>query len=253
MYAAANVQGLQDLVETLQSAPGPEARFGAFTQTMATLGIDQVNYGFFDPAAASAAEADVLYLSTMQRQWLEYYADRALHRTDPHVVKVRQGNLLPYRWGDRAVKALADPDQVGTAEETREAGIHSALCVPLAGPYDPRRPVAGMTLGSTLPETELMQITARIDGFLVALAHIFHDLSFSGLRQKKLGIKDLSPREHDVLCYLARGLRQSQIANRMGLSRATIEMHLAKARRKLKAATLPEAVARALTLQMIAL
>jgi DNA-binding CsgD family transcriptional regulator len=243
---------LQDTAVAVLAADDPAARFAALTGGLAALGINQVNYGFFDPAAASHAEADIVFLSTMRSDWLAYYADRALHVTDPHVVKVRQGNLLPYRWGETALSALDDPVQCNTALETREAGIRSALCVPLAAPFAPARPVAGITLGSTLPESELNKATAPLGGSLVALAHLFHHLSFGALTRTRLGVKDLSPRERDALTLLAKGLRQAAIADKLKVSRVTVEMHLANARRKLKAATLPEAVARALCWQMIA-
>jgi DNA-binding CsgD family transcriptional regulator len=55
----------------------------------------------------------------------------------------------------------------------------------------------------------------------------------------------LSPREQECLLRLAQGLRIDRIAERLGLSTVTVEMHLANARRKLRARTSPEAVARA--------
>jgi DNA-binding CsgD family transcriptional regulator len=55
----------------------------------------------------------------------------------------------------------------------------------------------------------------------------------------------LSPRERDCLLWLASGLRTREIAARMGLARVTVDLHLRNARRKLGAATLPQAVAKA--------
>lgn len=244
-------RAIQALMLALPAVSDPDARFALLTGTLAGIGFDQVNYGFFDPSAVAHVDARVLFLSTMRSDWLAYYADRALHRTDPHVVKVRQGNLQPYRWGEGALRALHEPEQVRTAQETREAGIRSALCVPLADPFAPAKPIAGMTFGSTLPETELSDATASLGGHIVALAHLFHGLSFGDLSRARLGIRDLTPRERDVMGFLAQGLRQSQIADRLGLSLATVELHLANARHKLKAATLPQALARALRLRAI--
>lgn len=54
------------------------------------------------------------------------------------------------------------------------------------------------------------------------------------------------PRERDTLAFIADGRRIDRIAELMGLARVTVELHLRGARRKLKARTLPEAVAKAI-------
>lgn len=237
----------QQAVEAMQAAPSAQARFAVVTQALGELGIDQVNYGFFDPAAASRAEAEVVFLSTMRSDWLEYYQDRGLHQLDPHVTLVRQGNILPYRWGDAQVEAIADDRALATAEETREAGLKSALCVPLTGPFDPRQAIAGMTLGSSLSEAELSRRVGSGAPYLTALAHVFHNLSLGSLLREAAGTTPLTSRERECLSFLAAGLRPDRIADRLGLARVTVDLHLANARRRLKARTLPEAVAKALT------
>lgn len=237
----------QAAVEAMQAAPTAEARFAAVTRALGDMGIDQVNYGFFDPVAASRAEAQVIFLSTMRPDWLSYYADRELHRTDPHVVLVRQGNVLPYRWGDAQVEAIEDDQTLSAAEETRDAGLRSALCVPLTGPFNPRQAIAGMTLGSSLDEAELARRVGTGGPYLTALAHVFHNLSLGTLLREAAGAGALTPREQECLSLLAAGLRPDRIADRLGLARVTVDLHLSNARRRLKARTLAEAVARAMT------
>lgn len=234
------------LIAAMVDAANPAERFRTLTVALGAIGVDQINYGFFDPAASRGVDAEVVYISTMRSDWLEYYQDHSLHLCDPHVVKVHQGNLLPYRWGDEQVASLDDPAIRRAAQETREAGIAAALCVPLTGPLDPTRPIAGMTLGSTLGEAELARLTSGSAARMVALAHVFHTLSLGALTHERMGVSRLSPRERDCLSHTAKGLRHDMVAWRLGLSRATVELHLGNARRKLKARTLPEAVARAL-------
>ena len=237
----------QQAVEAMQAAPTAAARFGVVTRALSDMGIDQVNYGFFDPVAASHAEAEVVFLSTMRADWLDYYQQRGLHQLDPHVTLVRQGNILPYRWGDAQVRAIADDRALVTAEETREAGLVSALCVPLTGPFDPSRAVAGMTLGSSLSETELAARVGSGAPWLTAMAHVFHNLSLGSLLREAAGAGVLTPRERECLSFTAAGLRPDRIAHRLGLARVTVDLHLANARKRLKARTVAEAVAKAMT------
>ena len=58
-------------------------------------------------------------------------------------------------------------------------------------------------------------------------------------------------REQRCLEMIARGLRVQAIANEIAVARVTVEMHLKSARDKLEAATLPQAVARAIELKEI--
>ena len=56
----------------------------------------------------------------------------------------------------------------------------------------------------------------------------------------------LSLRERRCLEMVARGLRIQAIADEIVIARVTVEMHLKSAREKLDAATLPQAVSKAL-------
>jgi DNA-binding CsgD family transcriptional regulator len=56
----------------------------------------------------------------------------------------------------------------------------------------------------------------------------------------------LSPREREVLVWLASGLRTAEIAHRMGIETVTVGYHLQRARRKLGARTREQALVLAL-------
>ena len=61
----------------------------------------------------------------------------------------------------------------------------------------------------------------------------------------------LTPRERECLTRLTAGDRVDRIAERLGLSNATVELHLANARRRLGARTSAEAVAKAVLLGLV--
>lgn len=145
---------------------------------MTRLGIDQINYGHFDPAAAQRDNARVNFLSTMSQSWLSYYAERDRHLSDPRVVKVRQGNLVPYKWSRPEMQLLDDPKVESTAHEIEEAGTVASICVPLAARHSPRLPVAGITFGSSLPERDLLQNVGAQTPLLIGLAFRSQLLSF---------------------------------------------------------------------------
>jgi DNA-binding CsgD family transcriptional regulator len=61
----------------------------------------------------------------------------------------------------------------------------------------------------------------------------------------------LTTRERECLLWLAKGLRNDRISERMGISNPTVEMHLAHARQKLGASTREQALAKAVALRLI--
>jgi NarL family two-component system response regulator YdfI len=64
-------------------------------------------------------------------------------------------------------------------------------------------------------------------------------------------VEALTPREHEVLVLLADGLRNREIATRLGISEHTVKFHLAAIFGKLAASSRTEVVRKALRLGLI--
>ncbi|MFW8637495.1 response regulator transcription factor [Cribrihabitans pelagius] len=75
-------------------------------------------------------------------------------------------------------------------------------------------------------------------------------LSWQGIQSAKdftlVNKRTLSPRERDVLCYLASGLQNGKISEAMGISDTMVSKHIFHAREKLGAQTAAQAVAMAI-------
>ena len=64
-------------------------------------------------------------------------------------------------------------------------------------------------------------------------------------------VEPLTPREHEVLVLVADGLRNREIARRLGISEHTVKFHLAAVFGKLGASSATEAVRKGLRLGLI--
>jgi DNA-binding CsgD family transcriptional regulator len=235
------------LICDLVKATTPAGRFGILTAGLAKLGLDTINYGYFD-AGSIEHGADIQFLTTMSNDWMQYYFDRNLAETDSHVVRVRDRKITPYIWNDSTIQRVESQGERSTALQAAEAGLRSALCVPLVSPYDPFTPVGGITLGASLSEADFKAVVSEHGATLTSIAYLFHNSCIRQLWHERKGGISLSPRERDCLRYIAHGKRQDAIAHLMGVARVTVEMHLRAARLKLHAQTLNEAIAKALVL-----
>jgi DNA-binding CsgD family transcriptional regulator len=242
------VQGFDGnrLVLDLAKAATPDERFEILTKGVGQLGIDVVNYGFFDQIAARKAATDIQFMTTMTDGWMAHYYDSQLAASDSHVLRVQAGQISPYLWGASSIERLESRDEKRTAREGAEEGLKSGLFVPMASPLDPFSPVAGIALAGSLSEAEFGKLVAEHGVALLHIAYVFHNASIRTVWMEQAGGKPLTERESDCMRFLADGLRQDAIADVMGIARVTVEMHLRSARQKLRARTLTEAVAKSI-------
>lgn len=237
-------QHCQDVIAAIGAAETLEDRWQVVSGLLGHMGIDQINYGIFDSGDRSTA--DVRFLSTMRPDWIAYYGDKRLDLHDPHVTLVRQNNLTPYRWGRTAMSRLDRGMPKEVLLLAAEAGLRSQWQVTLPDVSGLPVPAGGMALGSSLSERDFAGVLEGNEAALVTIAHLFHNFSINEVRRLQASVPRLSERERDCLAFAADGLRLDRIAEAMGIARVTVELHLRGARRKLKARTLPEAVAKAL-------
>lgn len=126
----------------------------------------------------------------------------------------------------------------------------------------------GLSVGITLP-TELLSADS-LGGISICtgellpqefdkmwMEHVNHisqilGLLDVGMRQQHLStIIRLAPREKEVLTWLASGLKPDEIADRLGIGYRTVDKYIVSAKRRLKAKTRDQAVAKALIFNVI--
>jgi len=232
------------LIRDLARAATVTERFSTLTSGLAALGLDTINYGILDPAA-ELENADIQFLTTMSDDWMSHYFAENLAVTDVHVARAQARNMTPYRWGQSDIEFIADQHK-STALQGVEAGLRASLCVPVVGPQNPFSPVGAINLGSSMPEREFAMVLQEHAAALISIAHVFHHASIRQVWRDWSGRKPLSTRERDCLRYLAEGKRHDAVAHALGISRVTVELHLRRARQKLGAATVGQAIAKAI-------
>lgn len=85
------------------------------------------------------------------------------------------------------------------------------------------------------------------------LASFFAREAIVAVRQNDTQTDDLSKREKECLLWLASGLRTKEISHRLGVRPVSVELYINNAKKKLKATTREELVAKALMQRKILL
>lgn len=234
---------LDETFADLAVTHNPAQMWSVATRGLARVGLDQVNYAYLDFESYNRVEArGDPAMSTMRTDWIEYYADRKYDLDDEIVAHVRAGRSDPKFF------ILSRPDHFAArqmAEEARSAGLQAGLLTPLPGLPGDLLPAAGIVMGSSEKETEAARIIQTYGTQLVALAHLLHAGIVGEVSWTRSGMRRLSVREYDCLRMIAEGHRVGRIADRLSIAEVTVGLHLQNARKKLKARTLAEAVAKA--------
>ncbi|MBK9010497.1 LuxR family transcriptional regulator [Novosphingobium sp.] len=246
-------QILEEALAGLEAALDHGLRWSGLVTQLRDLGIDQVNYAVLDLQTGTREEAGVIQYSSMDPTWIGHYLDRRLDLHDPHVRFVRERGFNPYRFSAEMGERLEDRREADVIAQAAEAGLRSQISVVFPDLLGNPDPIGGMTLGSSLPEDEFVRRFAGQEMALLTIGTMFHERSLGEVRGNQHGAKALTPRERDCLTLLAQGKRTARIAERLKIADSTVELHLRNARRKLKAKTAAQAVARALLFGEIAL
>lgn len=188
------------------------------------------------------------YITTYPDAWVRHYLDRRYYEIDPVFIQARS-SVMPFIW-DRSVLGMhTSTEQQRLFSEAQEFGINGGFTIPIP---DGEGDVATLSFATT-QDGELLQRTLGERRHLLHLAAMYFHINAGRQLGPTADIdrRLLSAQETACLQRMARGEDTGNIGDVLGLSRRHVVWHLRSAKRKLKAATLPQAVALALKNRLI--
>lgn len=175
----------------------------------------------------------------------------------PDLVKRRfSTSTRPFFWAsgarDKHARARCNADNRwiwGERSWALDLGIASGLIVPLrATPAG----LPGAFFIMSADDAATFESKMEDDGSVLQLAALAAHERLCDLRKSEMqDSRSLSARETECLLWLSRGLRNDRIAERMRISPATVELHIANARKKLKSSTREQALVKAVMMGAI--
>ena len=182
--------------------------------------------------------------TTYPDTWVSRYLLKGYVNVDP-VAREGFARMLPFDWqdleyGEEQAEMMRDSVQYDVG--------YSGYSVPIID-RQARRSLFSVTSKLMGPEwKEYLEMNAPD---LQEIAHRVHRRALSEVFGEVDPLPPLGPREVECLTWTARGKDYAVIADILGLSGHTVRGYLKSARFKLECATLPQAVAKAVSMKII--
>jgi DNA-binding CsgD family transcriptional regulator len=128
--------------------------------------------------------------------------------------------------GHRHQLDRASREQTQITELIHRMGVTTLLVVPL---HLSKGQVAIIVWAGNRKVDELTRVLTGIEGDLLAIGHRFMRIASHSLKTVADGVNErsrLTPREWDCVRTLAQGYREAEIANLIGIKKATVRFHL---------------------------
>lgn len=225
------VNRMLDALDALESARTADALFERSSAVLHSFGFSAFILTRL-PRPPAAREPDVM-INGWPQGWADRYAEAGHYLEDP-VARHCFASNSAFDWTELPPEILS-PRARRVAEEASEFGLVKGLCVPI----HTRLGVGGLSLAGADfdPEPGLRRIASLL-AFRVLQAIEEGMEHESGAR--------LTPRERDVLSWIAVGKTAAEIAIILSISEHTVGEHLKHVRRKLRTSNNAHSIVRAL-------
>ena len=243
-----NANSLGDFVDRL----GSEASFaGAWTSTcefFATHGLPFVCYGYAE-GEKDATPHIPAPRSNVRSDFLNRWVEEKLACDDPgvrHAASSLHSKAFGFEFMARSNSSTAVYEYYS---DLREIGSYSVLTVPMRN--NARSASGFLSIGGRFLASDMGCYLAECQDRLTLAAHYADQRLVELTKVEEATEAGLSPREIQCLQRLAKGSRNDRIADSLGITQPTVKLHLQNARRKLRASTREQAIARAVYLGLV--
>ena len=220
------------------------------------IGFDVVNFGVLNRAHKDIAGV----FSNMSADWMSYYVSEKYYESDP-LIHRGVNDPTDFIFTQENASLLLSPEMKRGQQlfdEVAEIGIRSSVLLPYHDTHTAHLVMFNLGSADATPEF-LKRLDITNDDVFVgaALAQSFLP-KLLGDKEKlpawyavNSGVERLTAREIEVLNWVAAGLRNDRVADKMGITSATVNFHVTSIKKKLKAKTREHAVAIAFTHNLI--
>lgn len=235
---------VQDAAEDFRQATDKDDLWHRLHRQLGHFGINEIIYG--TEAVPDPTREVATLFNSINPSWLDDKLSNGLFECDEYVRAARI-DITPMLWSDMALIEMMTPEAKRSFSLDVDYGILTGVSIPMRFAGGLGASSVGLHAnGLTMPEFD--RTWAAEQTSIIAIVNAFD----TALRHDHMGeVFPLTALERECLLWLAAGLPQKQIADRLRLTDKQVEKRLTQARRKLKAVTTTQAVASALIFGLI--
>lgn len=236
----------QELIDMISRAGTVEEIHSLCCALCKESGFDYFIYGTRIPT--SFVKPHIFIICSYPQDWRDRYVTKGYIRVDPTVVHCAN-NFLPLTW------EMIEPLEKENREirtfmtESRDFGLKDGVTFPIHTPQG-EGAMLSMALGKEKERSHSLILHAIPYIQLISL-HI-HEAVRRVLNLERTSLPRLSGREKECLLWCAEGKTSWETSKIIGVSERTVVFHLQNASEKLKVANRLQAVARAVSVGLIA-
>ncbi len=237
MFDTADAYHFEDFMRDTSRARSGQDLFRLFARAVGQYGYDRILFSIpRDPEMPEELNKHGL-LVNYPADFMNYYFEKDLARIDP-VLKACFTQSRAFTWADLEAHSSLTEAQLRLMRMGEGAGLNNGVGVPI-------RSHNAMVAGFGLASSERRD-AARFDAdILGALAAQFY-VAFKRLYARPLSTSEipvsLTPKETEILSWVAAGKTDDEIAVILGISRNTVDSHMRHVFRKLEAGNRVSAV-----------
>lgn len=215
-----------DLMLTIEALQGQDSSEGVHATVLAAIR----DYGFekFIVSGLPDRGMDVrpfVLLSGWDDEWYQRYTGLGYVHLDP-VARNCFATTLPFDWSSAPYDRVEDVSARRVMDEARDFGMDEGLCVPV-------HLEGGMQgVASLVGRTDWLDEKQRLELHMLAL-YAHGRLRFLNTIGKPPARRLITPREAEVLKWVAAGKTASEIADITGMASRTVNQHCENAQKRL--------------------
>ncbi len=243
-----NANSLSDFVDHLGSEASVDGAWARTCKFFAGQGLPWVCYGYADAGKDTEFSIPALK-SNVRDDFLNRWIEEGLCGEDPsvcHAVSSLHCRVFGSEFMTRGDSSKAVWEFY---YDLREIGSYSFLAIPIRN--NASSTSGFFEIGGAFMANDMLRYLSECQDRLALAAHYADQRLLDLTRTEDVAAASLSPREIQCLQKLAKGSRNDRIADTLGISPPTVKLHLQNARRKLRATTREQAIARAVFLGLI--
>ena len=185
---------------------------------------------------------DGILLNTRPREYTEHYENENYLAKDPVVMELSR-SVDAYSWGDVRHSRVLNKKQKYIIDEGREFGATDGFIVPI------RSSSAELSIFCPCGEDPDLSKSARSSLEIIGM-YGYESLKRASLKKQRKdpAVQPLTPREREVLQWVASGKTDDEIADILSVATTTITFHVQNAKRKLSTCNRTYAVVKAIKL-----